>query len=122
MQNKRGFTLVEVIVVAVIVAVLALVAVMLYMGYIHDARKNVVENVAASAASFINSAENNGITVNATTFPQLTGGQQWTVILQSGNSCIHKCPANVTITLDYANKNVSAELEGITSSDYMYSR
>ena len=50
-KNQKGFTLVEVIVVAVIVAVLAAVAIPLYMGYIKDSRINVCNNVAGSIAS-----------------------------------------------------------------------
>ena len=50
-RNEKGFTLVEVIVVAVIVAVLAAVAIPLYMGYVHDSRLNVSNNVAGSVAS-----------------------------------------------------------------------
>lgn len=47
-RKEKGFTLVEVIVVAVIVAVLAAVAIPLYMGYIKDSRINVGNNVAGS--------------------------------------------------------------------------
>jgi prepilin-type N-terminal cleavage/methylation domain-containing protein len=50
-KNQKGFTLVEVIVVAVIVAVLAAVAIPLYMGYIKDSRINVAQNVAGTIAS-----------------------------------------------------------------------
>jgi type IV pilus assembly protein PilE len=50
-KNEQGFTLVEVIVVAVIVAVLAAVAIPLYNGYIRDSRTNVCENNAATIAS-----------------------------------------------------------------------
>jgi type IV pilus assembly protein PilA len=50
-RKEKGFTLVEVIVVAVIVAVLAAVAIPLYMGYIHDSRLNVCNNIGGSVAS-----------------------------------------------------------------------
>ncbi len=50
-RKQKGFTLVEVIVVAVIVAVLAAVAIPLYNGYIRDSRNNVCQNTAASIAS-----------------------------------------------------------------------
>lgn len=50
-RKEKGFTLVEVIVVAVIVAVLAAVAIPLYMGYIKDSRINVGNNVAGTISS-----------------------------------------------------------------------
>jgi prepilin-type N-terminal cleavage/methylation domain-containing protein len=55
-KNEQGFTLVEVIVVAVIVAVLAAVAIPLYNGYIRDSRNNVCQNNAASIASTFTAA------------------------------------------------------------------
>jgi prepilin-type N-terminal cleavage/methylation domain-containing protein len=54
MKNQKGFTLVEAIVVAVIVAVLAVTAVMLYQGYITEARQNTVNNLAETAAASAN--------------------------------------------------------------------
>ena len=54
---KKGFTLIEVMVVAVIVAVLAAVAIPAYNGYITDAKTSVAENtastIAASAAAYM---------------------------------------------------------------------
>lgn len=61
-KNQKGFTLVEVIVVAVIVAVLAAVAIPLYMGYIRDSRVNVCQNTAASIASSLTAAVQQGVT------------------------------------------------------------
>lgn len=58
--NNKGFTLVEVIVVAVIVAVLALVAIQLYTGYVAESRQNTAENLAASAASYLQTERNRG--------------------------------------------------------------
>jgi prepilin-type N-terminal cleavage/methylation domain-containing protein len=62
-SNKQsGFTLVEVIVVAVIVAILAGVSVPLYLGYINSSRTNQATNAAGSAASFVNACRNGGNT------------------------------------------------------------
>jgi prepilin-type N-terminal cleavage/methylation domain-containing protein len=52
LKNRTGFTLVEVIVVAVIVAVLAAVAIPLYLGYVKDSRINSAANAAGSVATF----------------------------------------------------------------------
>ena len=72
-RKEKGFTLVEVIVVAVIVAVLAAVAIPLYMGYIRDSRINVANNVAGSVASACGATRQQDTTIaifNGT----LTGG------------------------------------------------
>lgn len=64
-KKQQGFTLVEVIVVAVIVAVLAAVAIPLYMGYIKDSRNNVCQNNAASIAATLQAklSQNSSYTV-----------------------------------------------------------
>jgi type IV pilus assembly protein PilA len=59
-RKQQGFTLVEVIVVAVIVAILAGVSVPLYLGYINNSRTNQATNAAGSAASFVNACRNGG--------------------------------------------------------------
>lgn len=64
-NNKKGFTLVEVIVVAVIVAVLAAVAIPLYRGYLLSSRTNVCTNVAGSMATFCIASMDNGTTIPA---------------------------------------------------------
>jgi type IV pilus assembly protein PilA len=64
-RNQQGFTLVEVIVVAVIVAILAGVSVPLYLGYINNSRLNSATNAAGSAASFVNACRNGGNTAQA---------------------------------------------------------
>lgn len=59
-KYQKGFTLVEVIVVAVIVAALAAVAVPLYLGYVESSRKNAAANTAGSVASFCGACRNGG--------------------------------------------------------------
>lgn len=86
-QNK-GFTLVEVIVVAVIVAVLAAVAIPLYTNYVNDARQGVVDNAAASAASFLGVVRNADATLipAAGTYSTLTGPNSTSWIAPTGVS------------------------------------
>ena len=55
-KNNKGFTLVEVIVVAVIVLILAAVAIPLYNGYINDSRLSSLENAAGSVATGLGAA------------------------------------------------------------------
>ncbi|MDR3013021.1 MAG: prepilin-type N-terminal cleavage/methylation domain-containing protein [Chitinispirillales bacterium] len=55
-NNNKGFTLVEVIVVAVIVLILAAVAIPLYNGYIRDSRIASVSNAATAIASGLGAA------------------------------------------------------------------
>ncbi|KMQ50773.1 hypothetical protein CHISP_2296 [Chitinispirillum alkaliphilum] len=54
-QKIFGFTLIEVVIVAVIVAVLAGLAIPLYNGYIQDTRQSSVDNLAQAAAAAANS-------------------------------------------------------------------
>ena len=53
-QHEIGFTLVEVIVVAVIIAVLAAIAIPVYNGFVRDARQDAVDGLAQSAAAAAN--------------------------------------------------------------------
>jgi type IV pilus assembly protein PilA len=56
LKNNKGFTLVEVIVVAVIVLILAAVAIPLYQGYITESRRSVSENTAGGIAGALSAA------------------------------------------------------------------
>ncbi len=96
LKKNKGFTLVEVIVVAVIVAVLALVAIQLYQGYVRDARLNTAENLAASAASYLQTERNRGCSMSGATVP---GGTQIAVTTPAGVT-----PANFTVP---SNANVT---------------
>jgi len=61
-KKSKGFTLVEVIVVAVIVGVLAAVAIPLYLNYVNDSRLQSATNVAGAAAVFCAACKNSGDT------------------------------------------------------------
>ena len=67
-KDQKGFTLIEVIVVAVIVAVLAAVAIPLYNGYVNSSRQNVVDNNAGSAATFCATSRDQGTNVTTQTY------------------------------------------------------
>ncbi|MCL2688678.1 MAG: prepilin-type N-terminal cleavage/methylation domain-containing protein [Chitinispirillia bacterium] len=54
-DTRQGFTLVEVIVVAVIVLILSAVAIPMYNGYVRGARQDTVNNLAETAAAAANS-------------------------------------------------------------------
>ncbi len=90
LKSQKGFTLVEVIVVAVIVAILAAVAIPLYNGYVTSSRQNVVQNAAGAAASFCAAARNSGTipTVDVTA-RTITGAQ----------NTIFNFPVGVTMSL-----------------------
>ena len=61
LKSNKGFTLVEVIVVAVIVMVLAAVAIPLYNGYVQDSRTAALSNTAGAIAGTLGSAAQMGI-------------------------------------------------------------
>lgn len=72
-KAQAGFTLVEVIVVAVIVAVLAGVSVPLYLGYVNSSRLNAASNAAGSAASFAGACVNSGKDFSLAAGEDITG-------------------------------------------------
>ena len=53
-HNRKGFTFIEAIVVAVIVLILAGIGIPIYMGYLADARQSTVDNLAETAAAAAN--------------------------------------------------------------------
>lgn len=93
-SRQRGFTLVEVIVVAVIVAAMAAVAVPLYLGYVESSRKNAAANTAGSVASFCGACRNSGGTVTPTLNAAPAGGGSMTCTV--GGTSI-QIPADVTV-------------------------
>jgi prepilin-type N-terminal cleavage/methylation domain-containing protein len=95
-NNNKGFTLVEVIVVAVIVLVLAAVAIPMYMNYVRDSRRAAAENAAGSIATFMGTALqlNTTISTNASdrtwTTPDVNVAGNFT----GGTSVV--CPRNLS--------------------------
>jgi prepilin-type N-terminal cleavage/methylation domain-containing protein len=73
--NEKGFTLTEVIVVAIIVATLAAFAVPLYMGYLKDSRVSVGNNVGASLASAAGASKQMGLTEPTGTYTAAIGSE-----------------------------------------------
>lgn len=116
LKNNKGFTLVEVIVVAVIVAVLSLVGIQLYQGYVQDSRNNTAENLAASAATFLQTAENViGDTATTTLCAKPLGSDStsvgsWTYQTPSGENVTFSCPANAQVKV--AGSAVKATITG----------
>jgi prepilin-type N-terminal cleavage/methylation domain-containing protein len=54
-SSKKGFTLVETLVVCVIVAILAAVSIPVYIGYVNNQKQVTVNNLAETAAASANS-------------------------------------------------------------------
>lgn len=93
LKGRRGFTLVEVIVVAVIVAVLAAVAIPLYVSYVNDSRVNQCENVAGSVAHFCSACMNEAGTVADGAYAPGAN------ITCTANASTIRVPADITVTV-----------------------
>lgn len=102
-KMQAGFTLVEVIVVAVIVAAMAAVAVPMYLGYVASSRKNAAANVAGSVASFCGACRNSaGKLVTPTSEGGTGGGEVVCNPLGGGDSTSIRIPNEIAITIDTA--------------------
>jgi prepilin-type N-terminal cleavage/methylation domain-containing protein len=103
-KNRKGFTLVEVIVVAVIVAVLAAVAIPLYLGYVKDSRINSAANAAGSVATFCGAC----MSTSGTLTPAPNGGTVGgTLTCTSANNTITsiQIPTDIEITITPGDAN-----------------
>ena len=120
-RKEKGFTLVEVIVVAVIVAVLAAVAIPLYMGYIRDSRINVCNNIAGTVASACGATRQQD-TLKEANFPASTVGPSSITYtgLNSVNNVI-AVPTDYTVTISSSAGTVLVNhSSGGTSRTYTY--
>jgi prepilin-type N-terminal cleavage/methylation domain-containing protein len=100
LKSQAGFTLVEVIVVAVIVAVLAAVAIPLYITYVNDSRVNSANNVAGAVASFAGAcASSTGANIPA----GATAGPA--TVTCAGNNTTIEVPPAITVTITNAGLN-----------------
>ena len=55
-KNRRGFTLVEIIVVAVIVAILVVAATPIYLGYVSSSKVSEANSIGSSCANYLSAA------------------------------------------------------------------
>jgi len=106
LKNNKGFTLVEVIVVAVIVLVLAAVAIPLYNGYINDSRMSVAESNAGAIASAMGAAiqDNGGTTTGLSFSSAATATSQGTALFtvaspSTGNTVSIIIPKNYSFAV-----------------------
>ena len=105
MNNRnKGFSLVEVIVVAVIVAVLAAVGIPMYRGYINSQRQSTVSNLAETAAAAANAnwRRTSAVIANSDLYPNNTLGLYYNnssySITVAGNVITVKDLSSSTIT------------------------
>jgi len=92
---QQGFTLVEVIVVAIIVAALAAVAIPLYLNYVNSSRVNAASNASGSIASFCGACKNAAGTTSLVASTPTTPGQ---VTCSTNNSTI-QIPTDIVVTI-----------------------
>ena len=68
-KNEKGFTFIEVVMVAIIVLILAGIAIPLYNGYIEKSKQEAVDNLAETAAAaantYVRKKDENSLTVQA---------------------------------------------------------
>ncbi len=102
-KNKKGFTLVEAIVIAVIIAVLSTIAIPIYNGYISDSKQGAVDNLAETASAAANSyVRKKGETSMTVALLNLKYNQStYTVTIDKGNDQITVSGCGKTKTVGY---------------------
>lgn len=93
LRGEKGFTLVEVIVVAVIVAALAAVAIGVYLNYVDSSRQNATANAGSSLASFCGACINTQSTITDNSDKTNGGGN-----LTCNNTTSINVPKDVKLT------------------------
>jgi len=113
-KGQKGFTLVEVIVVAVIVAALAAVAIPLYLSYVESSRRNAAANAAGSIASFCGACINSGKQIVQPAGP-VTGQ------VTCNNNTSVQIPSDIEITLIDSPRGIKAKhKDSDSTSTYNY--
>lgn len=97
-KAQKGFTLVEVIVVAVIVAILAAVAIPIYQSYVTDSRANSAKNAGGAVASFLGACVAGNGTASGTA-SEGNNGEASAVLECSGNSTTSILPQDINIVI-----------------------
>jgi prepilin-type N-terminal cleavage/methylation domain-containing protein len=129
-KSQRGFTLVEVIVVAIIVAALAGVAIPMYNNYVTTSRSNAAANAAGSVASWLGQCLSQQGAVGGITTTQTTGAAPITITCAATINGVPNTQISTmalppkikfTITNLTSNGNVLAEhVDGSAVATYAY--
>lgn len=118
-KNQKGFTLVEVIVVAVIVAVLAAVAIPLYNGYIKDSRQNVCNNTAGTVASACAATKQQNV-ANVPVGGPYAAGASITFNGESGTPNNIMVPPDYTVTIGASNATCTSTKDASVTATFNY--
>ena len=107
-MKKKGFTLIEVLIVAVIVAILVTVAIPSYQNYIVNSRNNVARNVAGTIVNSAAAVASQGYTVAI--LAGQTGGK-----ITFANGDIVQIPADIKVIIDTASITCTNTEQGATA-------
>jgi prepilin-type N-terminal cleavage/methylation domain-containing protein len=115
-NKQQGFTLVEVIVVAIIVAALAAVAVPLYLSYVKSSRINAAANTAGSVASFCGACNSAAKTLNEEGILPTGGGS-----ITCDNNTNINIPKDIIVTYTAASTDSTGAVPGEISARHVES-